>query len=321
MHTVNAWLRPSYYYVHGERVHRQWARVLLVCSIIALFSSFGVRVLIQHRQGNSVLNVPTPPASTEPLTAPAPSSDALAPSADKDSTYQGLQKEVDYWVSQQTQGHWSVMIQDLNNPYNQVLSNENEVYYTGSMYKLFLTIALAQKIPFTQWQTQTLDTSDGNRTYAECVHAIIATTDNACADALGDKLDWSKAARTIKAQGFKDTTLAQTDVRTTARDTAHYLAGLQGSQWFSKEARDFILSSLSEQKYRQGIPAGCPTCTVLDKSGQLGGYAHDAGIVTDGKSQYVIVVLSRGGSSKQVAQVSKLAHDRLGDQSATAAAH
>lgn len=309
MKSVSGWLRPSYYYVYGEKVHRQWARVFLTCAVTVLVCALGFKMLMGSGQHTDALE-DAHAVSTENITVPEKPSPVLA-TAPEDHSYEGLQTAVNDWIAKQSGADWSVVVQDLKDPKNIVLANENDTYFTASIYKLFLTIALAQKIPYTNWATKTLNTTDGVKSYAECVQLMISESNNPCGVAIGNELDWAKAGVAIRDQGFKSTSINSSSIQTTARDTSHFLVGLNAGLWFTKEAKDAILHDMGDQKYRDGIPAGCEGCTVLNKTGQLNGYAHDAAIVTDGDSQYAVVVFSKGGSFAQIADLSKTIHQYL----------
>ena len=309
MQKVSGWLRPSYYYVYGEKLHRQWARVFLTCAVTLIVSVLGFKMLMQSGQHTDALAL-THAVSTENITVPEKLATVLA-TAPQDYSYDTLQDAVNDWVSKQAGSDWSVVVQDLKDPKNQVLAKENETYFTASIYKLFLTIALAQKIPYSQWATQTLNTSTGVHSYAECVELMISKSDNPCGEAIGNQLDWAKAGAAVRDQGFKGTSINASSIQTTVRDTSHFLVGLNAGLWFTKEAKDAILHDMADQKYRNGIPAGCDGCTVLNKTGQLNGYAHDAAIVTDGDAQYAVVVFSKGGSFAQIADLAKIIHTQL----------
>lgn len=308
MQTVSGWLRPSYYYVHGEKLHRQWARVFLACAVSLLVVALGFKMLMQSGMHTDALESSTPVSTEGIVVTPAQPVLATAP---EDRSYAGLQTKVDEWIAQQKVGQWSVVVQDLKDPKNQVLAKEHETYRTASIYKLFLSIALAQKIPYSEWSTKTINTAAGVRSYAECVKLMISKSDNPCGEAIGTELGWVKAGAAIKDQGFSNTSINASEIHTTARDTSHFLVGLNAGLWFTKEAKEAILKDMEDQKYRAGIPAGCTGCKVYNKTGEFSGYTHDAAIVTDGDSQYVVVVFSKGGSFAQIADLSKVIHEQL----------
>lgn len=295
--------------MHGEKLHRQWARVFLACAVSVLVLALGFKMLIGNGQQIEALGQ-AHYVSTENIAMPERPAKVLA-TAPEDRSYEGLQKKVDDWIAAQKAGDWSVVVQDLKDPKNQVLVKENETFRTASIYKLFLSIALAQKIPYSEWGTKTISTSAGVRSYAECVKLMISKSDNPCGEAIGNELDWKKAGVAIRDQGFNGTSINATEIYTTARDTSHFLVGLNAGLWFTKEAKDAIMKDMQDQKYRAGIPAGCEGCTVYNKTGEFSGYTHDAAIVKDGDSEYAVVIFSKGGSFAQIADLTKLIHGQL----------
>lgn len=311
MQTLNTWSQPRYYRYDQKRRPAAKARWLLLYLVLLAVVPAGVYYgspqILQYGADsgkvvvNSLGNLSPQPAQAEAL-PPAPKTD-----------YKALDKSVNQWIQSQKYGEWAVVVQDLDNPRNRVEVNAERTYKAASIYKLFLTIPLSEKLPFETWQKQRTPTSKSKSTVADCVRIMIAKSDNPCAVAIGGQVDWQKADQSVKAAGFKRTKLALATPTTTAGDTAKFLAGLQGGKWFDEPTRNFLLGSLSAQKMRTAIPAGCADCIVLNKTGSIEDVTHDSAIVTSasGNSRYVLVVFSRGGSYRQIADLSKLISDQI----------
>ena len=306
---MNAWLRPGYYYVVGERIHREWKRALLVWGAIAIMLVYFVssHLLPKYYQPQFEF---TPNASASPaVSAPQPQNSvaSAAPSAE----YQAMQTAVQKWVNQQNKGEWSVVVQDLNNPVNHVGVNQEKVYFPASIYKLFLTIPMAQKVSFDGWKSQTLNLDQKQTSIHDCVGLMLSKSDNPCGEAIGKYVGWSKTDKIMRANGFNQTSFSTNNLKSSAADTARFLEKLHNKHWFDQTTREYIMSALAGQKYRAGIPSGCVNCTVLNKTGDLNGYLHDAAIVDNGVSKYVIVVFSKDGSYKQISSLSHLVNSHL----------
>ncbi len=87
---------------------------------------------------------------------------------------------------------------------------------------------------------------------------------------------------------------------------------LKKGQILSDNARRFVFDALYQQNITRGIPKGCGSdCRTADKQGELSGIAYDAGVVTHGKSDYVLVIMSQGGDFKKITELTKVIDDYL----------
>lgn len=306
MQTFLTWPQPRYYQYEKGLPQLSWWLLfnctLLACLSIFIFTRIS-KMFTYNPNGGQVLA-----AEQQLVSAPKPA--PSSPSTLALNNYSSLEQSIKAWMASQKTGQWSVVVQDLDKPHNNVAINSDSVYEAASIYKLFLTIPLAQKLPVSAWQNTKI--SGGSQPdVADCVKAMISKSDNPCGIAVGSYLNWQKVDKSLKAVGFSKTKLALEMPTTTAGDTASYLEGLAGGKWFDGATRDFILSSLANQKLRSGIPGGCPGCTVLNKTGDIDDVVHDAAIITNGNSHYVLVIFSKQGSFKQIASLSNLINAQL----------
>jgi beta-lactamase class A len=299
---------PRYYFL-SEKI-RQFFIAFFVTYFV--FAGFGL-VVGAKVFGMVEVEPPQRAVSEEVYATPAvlaSGSNTAAPVAPSVNTYNALEPAVLDWIASQKGSEWSVAIQDLDNPNNSLFIDSDKQYYTASLYKLLITLPLVQKAPFENWQLRTLS-SAGNQTYDKCVNRMLALSDNPCGEAVGFFVGWSRAEKSLKNAGLTRTALATSDLRTTAGDMSKFLEGLANGKWFNQQTKEFILNSMANGKYRSGIPAGCEGCRVYNKIGDLKGYLHDAAIVEDGTSRYVLVVLSKGGSYKQIADLTHIISSQL----------
>lgn len=202
---------------------------------------------------------------------------------------------------------WSVFVYDLKTERTASVNIE-EKYASASLYKLFLVEALEQKLPYDQWQW----TWVGNSSVADCVETMLKSEDNPCAQELGDFIGWDKIEELNKKSGYNGTTVAGDNGReTNAKDLGEFFARLKKGQILSDNARRFVFDALYQQSPSKGIAKGCKQCRTANKLGELKDVAHDAGIVTRGSRDYVLVVLSEGGSYKQIADLTKIIEQRF----------
>ena len=227
------------------------------------------------------------PASTAPAPQPADSG-ALAIAAAQTATTANTAKA------------WSVSVYDIDNNKWLVRLNDTQQMSSASLYKLYVAFALAQKVPFAQWSTKQV----AGHSVKDCVDLMIRVSDNTCGEAVAGLVGYSMIDRVIHSYGFALTSLNSPGGQvTTANDTTRFMADLYQGQLFDPEAGNFILNSLARQLYRSAIPAGCPGCTVYNKTGLLSSVAHDTAIVKSDAGTYAVTIMSVGGSYQKIASV------------------
>jgi hypothetical protein len=68
---------------------------------------------------------------------------------------------------------------------------------------------------------------------------------------------------------------------------------------------------MSRQIYRKAFPADVSGATVYDKVGFYGSAWHDAAIVDNGTTKYVLVVLTENASPSTIAELAKQINQTL----------
>jgi beta-lactamase class A len=91
---------------------------------------------------------------------------------------------------------------------------------------------------------------------------------------------------------------------TTARDLGVLLEAIETKTAASARSCDTMLAILSRQEFNDEIPAGLPPGTrVAHKTGSITAVLHDAAIVyPNGRSPYVLVVLTRGVDAEKISK-------------------
>jgi beta-lactamase class A len=215
-----------------------------------------------------------------------------------------IQKKLD---SMPKNTKWAVSVRDLNSD-RMANINADRQLEAASLYKLFLLAPLEKKISADNWKSKL-----GKQTIGTCVELMIKKSDNDCAIAVADYVGWKAIDSHNQTLGFKKTKLnAKDNQQTTARETADLLYRLQNSQILSDKGRRAFFDALYEQEYRYGIPTGCgQDCLVGNKTGQSQDVKHDAAIVTHGRSQYVVVIMSSGANWAQLAEVAHIIDEAM----------
>lgn len=315
MHINTVWPRPRVYSLYAQKNRRRkWLPLALIPLALAgawfvvpkYVSANNNDALDSSVQSVAATKAEAATATTLPDT-PVTTQEPLA-----DARYIELQALVEGWAKKQSKNQqWSVVVQDIANDANRVAVNDRSTYYMASLYKLFITLPLTQKHPLHTWNTTPVKTDTSVKPLSDCVEVMISKSDNPCGEAIGKMVGWNTAAKAAKSRGMTDTVLTSNDLRSSARDVASYMVGLEKGRWFDEATQQSLLGSLSRQKLRSGIPAGCSGCMVWSKTGDLNGAKHDAAIVQTDSSKFVIVVMSNGGSNGQIADVTRLVASKL----------
>jgi beta-lactamase class A len=214
-----------------------------------------------------------------------------------------LQPVLDRWNAEHPGQKWAVVAKSISGPTFEAKVNADREFESASIYKLFLTLPLFTQIPVEQQPNINLSINGGQKSIANCVDLMLRLSNNECGESIGYYVNWSKADRALKQNGFSHTVFAQkSGLKTSAGDTATFLEKLN-SDMFTRTAKETIMKSLYQQRWRDGIPAGCPGCVVANKTGQINDVVHDAALVQYKGGSYVLVIFSENGSFKQIAQL------------------
>lgn len=194
---------------------------------------------------------------------------------------------------------WSVYIRDLKSDRMASINADNG-FEAGNLSSLFVTLPLEAELPSSNWGYRA-----GQSTVAKCVESIIKSADATCSRSVAQYADRKNSEGVLNGAGFKKTSVKD-NPQTTARETGDLLYRLQNGQLLSDKARRVVFDGLYGQKQREGVPASCAaqSCLVANITGEGKTVRHDAAIVTVGKAQYVVVIMTNNGSWSQIADVS-----------------
>jgi hypothetical protein len=271
------------------------AAVLLVATLVA--SMLAAQTLASARQTTT-----EQPAVTAAAQPPVEPDNQPAVTAVQDRS-QGLKAELDAWIAAQKGSEWGFYVHSLDNDELEVGIDDTTQFQMASIYKLFLLKPLAQKLPAEAWAT----TAITERSYLDCVQAMLSVSDNPCAETIAGWLGWSAVHRQAQSDGYRQTVLNRADfLGGTAADTGLLLDRLYHGDGYGAKTRQISLDSLAKTKGSQAIRNACEGCSVYNKTGDLSGFKHDAAIVEiDGKT-YAIVIFSKNSSWLKVTEAAAL---------------
>ncbi len=143
-----------------------------------------------------------------------------------------------------------------------------------------------------------------SRTVLELVELMITESDNIATNLLIDLLGMSAINARIRAHGCTDTILrrrmmdfaaaaAGRENTTSVTDVVHVLSLLHDARCVNPEADSAMRAILGRQTDRCKIPFLLPAAvTCQNKTGELPGAEHDAGIVLTPQGSYILAIMS-----------------------------
>lgn len=219
-------------------------------------------------------------------------------------------------------GKYSVVIKNLktNEHYN---LNENEIYTSASLYKLWTMGTVYQKIEegtltkekklsssieslnkiFDLGEDAELSEGSISSTVEEALEQMITISHNYSAMLLTVAVKNANVKKFLTDNGF---TNSKTGIppKTTATDIAELFEKLYDGELVTPQASTEMIDLLKRQKLNDRIPKYLPDgIEVAHKTGELAGAKHDAGIVFSEKGDYIIVLMSDTPSMEKAAEV------------------
>lgn len=143
-----------------------------------------------------------------------------------------------------------------------------------------------------------------SRTVLEMVELMITESDNIATNLLIDLLGMSAVNARIRSLGCNDTVLrrrmmdfaaaaAGRENTTSVTDVVHVLSLLHDGRCVNSEADSAMRAILGRQTDRCKIPFLLPAATACqNKTGELPGAEHDAGIVLTPQGSYILAIMS-----------------------------
>ena len=172
----------------------------------------------------------------------------------------------------------------------------NEQFVTASTHKLFVAYSLMKQI------------DSGKRDWSSsvtCFNKMISHSDNACAESFLGSIGLKNVTADIQAIGLANSTfMKEGGPYTTANDLTLLLGMIATRQNFSSENQQRLISAMTGNVFRKGIPAGVGG-KVANKVGFMNGLLHDAAIVYGSSGTYVLAIMTDGSSWETIAGLAK----------------
>lgn len=225
-----------------------------------------------------------------------------------------VQAVLDKWAKDHDGQQWGVVAKSVRGPTFDASINPDLQFKSTSLHKLFSMVPIFQQLSPEKRATTQLSVAGSTKQFAACLSLMIRLSDAACSQAVGEHIDWSKADAQLSQQGYKKSLFIEQDtVETSPANTAALLYALNEGKLAAGDDQTKLLKSMREQYWRAGIPAGCPGCTVANKSAQHDTTTHDVAIVQYRGGTYILAIFSKNGSHSQVAELAGKIHQQIMD--------
>jgi len=233
---------------------------------------------------------------------------------------------------QGTTGTYGIVVKNLktNESYS---SKEHRVFEPGSLYKLWVMATVFQQLESGKLKlsdkmtqeisvlndkfniaTESAEMTDGEISLSveEALDQMITISHNYAALLLSEKVKLSNITSFLKKYGFEESSIGSKDgtPKTTPYDISLYFEKLyKGDLGNSSSTKDMI-ELLKRQKLNNKLPKYLPdNVEIAHKTGELGYFTHDAGIVYLDKKDYIITAFSESdfpeGAEDRIAEVSQ----------------
>lgn len=213
-----------------------------------------------------------------------------------------------------TKGTYGIVVKDLatGESYSR---NPQKSFESASLYKLWIMAVVFEKVEKGDLELNTVlsqdvkvlnekfkiasesaERSEGKITLSveNALFNMITFSDNYAALLLTEKIRLSSVTTFLDEQGFEDSKVGTSgkNPTTTSSDMALFLERLYRGDLVSESASKEMLELLKQQRLNNKLPLNLPDSTVVaHKTGELGDFTHDAGIVYT-TSPYIIVAMS-----------------------------
>lgn len=213
-------------------------------------------------------------------------------------------------------------------------TNEHQSFEAGSLYKLWVAATVFGKIKeevIKEDDVLTEDISVLNEifdiasesaelkkgaislTVSSALNQMITISHNYAALLLIKNIKRSNILKLLEKYEFKESVLGDPS-KTTPSDIALFLEKLYQGNIVDMDSSQKIVELLKKQKLNDGLTKYLPEgIQVAHKTGEIGFFKHDAGIVYSSNGDYIIVTLSQSdyppGAQERIAILSKAVFD------------
>lgn len=222
----------------------------------------------------------------------------------------------------------AVFVQEIDGDHRTASYNPNLRLTPASTYKVYVAYALLHSIEIGKYTMQS--PTDDSHAVSSDLSAMILNSDNEAARRLGFLIGWNNINRLLSERGLKNTDinnyqppsiLPVGEKHSTVQDYVTLLSQLQAGTLLDDSNTGLLIGLMKNQHYRERIPAGIPSgVPVADKPGWLSpadgenGYVqNDVAIVYGKRSTYILAIMTTGGQTKPLTDLSNSIYGYLED--------
>lgn len=235
-----------------------------------------------------------------------------------------------------TKGTYGVVIKNLKTGEFYGL-NEHTVFETASLYKIWIMAVAIDQIQNGRLKgdeelsedikvlndkfnisSESAELAEGTITFTvnQALEQMITISHNYASLLLAEKIKLSSVKTFLQKEGFSESTVG-TDggfPTSTPYDIALFFEKLYKGELANPQDTNKMLDLLKRQKLNNKLPKYLPSEAILaHKTGEIGFFTHDGGIIYGPKSDYIIVVLSKSdlpaASEERITDISKKVYD------------
>lgn len=235
-----------------------------------------------------------------------------------------------------TTGTYAIVIKNFKTK-ESFYKNEHLKFDSGSLYKLWIMAGVYEQIKKgrikkndvlsqdikvlnkefnLEVNSAELKSGSITLTISSAIQQMITISHNYAAMLLTEKLKISYILDFIIKSGFSETSVGgiNTPPRTTAWDIALFYEKIYKGELVNKNSSKEMIKVLKKQQLNNGLPKYLPkNVAIAHKTGDIGWFKHDAGIIFDKNGDYIIVVLSETNSppfaQERIAKLSKAVYE------------
>ena len=232
-----------------------------------------------------------------------------------------------------SRGTYSIVVKNLKTK-EAYYSKENKIFEPGSLYKIWIMAAVFDQIEkgeLLEDEMLSQDVSVLNDEFGispdgaeltegtvslnvkDALEQMIVISHNYAALLLSERIKLSTVRLFLREHGLSQSNLGDPP-ETTPLDTALFFEKLYKGELGSRENTDKMLALLKRQQLNDGLPKYLPeNIEVAHKTGDIGWFKHDAGIVYTPNGDYAVVIFSESdfpeGAQERIAGISKAVYE------------
>lgn len=229
-------------------------------------------------------------------------------------TDKGLSALIAHFAESHSGSFGVSLIEITGSKHRHAAYQDTKQFRTASTYKLFVAYSTIKRIERTNkpWHWSDKITAGGvTKTIESCVEVMIVVSDNACGEALLDKIGFREITDDIQHDiGLSHSSFMGQYIMTTAGDLTTFVGELYAGHLMNSSNTKKLIGYMKRNVYRQGIPAGAKG-TVADKVGFLPDpndgiwYYNDAAIVYGPTGTYALSIMTKGSSWATIAELTR----------------